>query len=77
MDVYWNTVLYNDAASIVLGMRPDISHNCLVAFFTDPLYRARVGHWEELAHKVVAQFRSACSDCPDEVGVRAGVVECK
>ncbi len=77
MDVYWNTVLYNDAASIVLGMRPDISQNCLVAFFTDPLYRARMGHWEELAPKVVAQFRSACSECPDDEGFRAVVEEAK
>ncbi|MER5306493.1 helix-turn-helix transcriptional regulator [Streptomyces sp. NPDC002773] len=77
MDVYWNTVLYNDAAAIVLGMRPEISQNCLVDFFTDPLYRSRMGHWEELAPKVVAQFRSACSECPDDEGFRAVVEEAK
>lgn len=47
MDAYWNTVLYNDAASMVLGMRPEIVQNCLVAFFTDPVYKARSRHWEE------------------------------
>ncbi|MEW1902774.1 MULTISPECIES: helix-turn-helix transcriptional regulator [unclassified Streptomyces] len=77
MDAYWNTVLYNDAASIVLGMRPGISQNCLVAFFTDPLYRARAGHWEELAARVVAQFRSACSENPEDEGFRAVVEEAR
>ncbi|MER6097468.1 helix-turn-helix transcriptional regulator [Streptomyces sp. NPDC001728] len=77
MDAYWNTILYNDAASIVLGMRPEISQNCLVNFFTDPLYRARVGYWEGLAPRVVAQFRSACSECPDDEGFRAVVEELK
>ncbi|KOX30920.1 DNA-binding protein [Streptomyces sp. NRRL F-6491] len=77
MDAYWNTVLYNEAASVVLGMRPDTSQNCLVAFFTDPLYRARVSHWEELAPRVVAQFRSACSECPDDEGFRAVVEEAR
>ncbi|MFJ5829794.1 helix-turn-helix transcriptional regulator [Streptomyces sp. NPDC093089] len=75
MDQYWNTVMYNDAASIVLGMRPEISQNCLIAFFTDPLYRSRMGHWEELAPKVVAQFRSACSECDDDDGFRAVIDE--
>ncbi|MGW6389867.1 helix-turn-helix transcriptional regulator [Streptomyces sp. NPDC055103] len=75
MDVYWNTVLYNDAAAIVLGMRPDAPQNCLVTFFTDPLYRSRTVHWEELAPRVVAQFRSACSECPDDEGFRAVVEE--
>ncbi|ALO08360.1 Putative DNA-binding protein [Streptomyces venezuelae] len=77
MDAYWNTVIYNDAAAIVLGMRPDASQNCLVTFFTDPLYRSRMGHWEELAPRVVAQFRSACSECPDDEGFRTVVEELK
>ncbi|MEV4424285.1 helix-turn-helix transcriptional regulator [Streptomyces sp. NPDC049602] len=77
MDQYWNTVMYNDAAAIVMGMRPEIVQNCLIAFFTDPLYRARSTRWEELAPKVVAQFRSACSECPDDEGFRAVVEEAK
>ncbi|MFB7940515.1 helix-turn-helix transcriptional regulator [Streptomyces sp. NPDC004779] len=77
MDVYWNTVMYNDAAASVLGMRPDVSRNCLIDFFTDERYRARVRSWEELAPKVVAQFRSACSECPDDEGFRAVVEEAK
>ncbi|MFJ7207185.1 helix-turn-helix transcriptional regulator [Streptomyces sp. NPDC098789] len=77
MDVYWNTVMYNDAASIVLGMRPEIVQNCLIAFFTDPLYQARNKDWEEIAAHVVAQFRAACSESPDDDGFRAVVEEAK
>ncbi|WP_175439049.1 helix-turn-helix transcriptional regulator [Streptomyces vilmorinianum] len=77
MDAYWNVVQYNESASIVLGMRPEISQNCLIAFFTDPLYRSRAADWAELAPKVVAQFRAACSECPDDDGFRAVVEEAK
>nr|WP_225799800.1 helix-turn-helix transcriptional regulator [Streptomyces sp. NK15101] len=77
MDQYWNTVMWNDAAAVVLGMRQEIVQNCLIAFFTDPLYRERATLWEELAPKVVAQFRSACSECPDDEGFRAVVEEAK
>ncbi|GAA3108153.1 hypothetical protein GCM10017687_20420 [Streptomyces echinatus] len=41
MDVYYNCVMYNDAAALVLGMRPDNTQNCLIDFFADPLYRSR------------------------------------
>ncbi|GGU07944.1 MULTISPECIES: helix-turn-helix transcriptional regulator [Streptomyces] len=77
MDAYWNAVLYNDSASIVLGVRPEISQNCLIAFFTDPLYRSRMGGWEHLAPRVVAQFRAACSENPEDDGFRAVVEEAK
>lgn len=75
MDVYWNTVMYNDAAALVFGMRPEIVQNCLIAFFTDPIYRARSGHWEEVAREVVAQYRTACSEHPRDEGFRAVVEE--
>ncbi|MEU7029548.1 helix-turn-helix transcriptional regulator [Streptomyces sp. NPDC046275] len=77
MDQYWNTVMWNDAAAVVLGMRPEIVQNCLIAFFTDPLYRERATSWEEVAPKVVAQFRAACSECPDDEGFRQVVAEAK
>ncbi|MGW4228219.1 helix-turn-helix transcriptional regulator, partial [Streptomyces sp. NPDC004980] len=77
MDRYWNTVLYNDAAAAVLGMRPGIVQNCMVAFFTEPVYRARSTQWEAIAPQVVAQFRAACSDHPDDDGFRAVVAEVK
>lgn len=73
MDVYWNTVMYNDAAAMVLGMRPEIVQNCLIAFFTDPIYRSQSMSWERNAAQVVAQFRAACSECPDDEGFQAVV----
>ncbi|WP_454337766.1 helix-turn-helix transcriptional regulator [Streptomyces glaucescens] len=71
MDRYYNAVMYNDAAAIVLGMRPDQTQNCVVDFFTDPMYRARDISWERNARTVVAQFRAACSACPDDEGFQA------
>lgn len=77
MDRYWNTIMYNDAAGMILGMRPDLVQNCLIAFFTDPIYRARATSWEQNAPYVVAQFRAACSECPDDEGFKAVVEEAK
>ncbi|WP_240138581.1 helix-turn-helix transcriptional regulator [Streptomyces sp. MUM 178J] len=77
MDVYWNTVLYNDAAGVVLGMRPGLVQNCLIAFFTDSLYRSRTPQWEKLAPQVVAQFRAACSERPGDEGFMAVIEEAK
>ncbi|MGW7099514.1 helix-turn-helix transcriptional regulator [Streptomyces sp. NPDC054838] len=77
MDPYWNTVMYNDSAALVLGMRPEIVQNCLIAFFTDPVYKARSRHWEENAGPVVAQFRAAYSEFPDDDGFRAVVEEAR
>ncbi|MFI6639796.1 helix-turn-helix transcriptional regulator [Streptomyces sp. NPDC050504] len=73
MDVYWNTVMYNDAAAMVLGMRPEIVQNCLIAFFTDPIYRSQVLSWEQNAAQVVAQYRAACSERPDDEGFQSVV----
>ena len=70
MDLYYNCVLYNDAAAMVLGMRPDITQNCLVDFFTDPMYRSRSMSWEQNARTVVAQFRAASAARPDDEGFR-------
>ncbi|WP_078987463.1 MULTISPECIES: helix-turn-helix transcriptional regulator [unclassified Streptomyces] len=77
MDAYWNTVLYNDAAAMVLGMRPEIVQNCLIAFFTDPIYKARSRRWEEIACTVVAQYRAACSEWPEDEGFQAVVEEAR
>ncbi|MGW1914854.1 helix-turn-helix transcriptional regulator [Streptomyces sp. NPDC002076] len=75
MDLYYNCVMYNDAAAIVLGMRSDITQNCLVDFFTDPMYRARSHSWERNARTVVAQFRAACAARPDDEGFQAVLAE--
>ncbi|MFJ6795103.1 helix-turn-helix transcriptional regulator [Streptomyces sp. NPDC091268] len=75
LDVYWNTVVYNDAAALVFGMRPEIVQNCLIAFFTDPIYRGRATQWEEIACDVVAQFRAACAEHPEDEGFQAVIEE--
>ncbi|MFD7865078.1 helix-turn-helix transcriptional regulator [Streptomyces sp. NPDC059783] len=77
MDAYWNVVLCNEAASVVMGMQPDRQQNCVISFFTDPVHRIRYQGWEEIAARVVAQFRAACSECPDDEGFRAIVDEAK
>ncbi|MFD9910941.1 helix-turn-helix transcriptional regulator [Streptomyces sp. NPDC059063] len=68
MDRYYNSVLYNDAAAMVLGMRPETTQNCILDFFTDPIYRSRSVRWEENAATLVAQFRAACSEHPGDEG---------
>lgn len=68
MDPYYNCVLYNDAAGMVLGMRPDNTQNCIIDFFTDPLYRGQSRTWEKNARTVVAQFRASCAAAPDDEG---------
>ncbi len=77
MDMYYNCVMYNEAAGWVLGMRPENTQNCIVDFFTDPLYRSRSGSWEQNARTVVAQFRAACSANPDDEGFQAVLAELK
>ncbi|WUV35804.1 helix-turn-helix transcriptional regulator [Streptomyces sp. NBC_01483] len=68
MDPYYNCVMYNEAAGMVLGMRPDNTQNCVVDFFTDPLYRGQSRTWEKNARTVVAQFRASCAAAPDDEG---------
>ncbi|MET9252588.1 helix-turn-helix transcriptional regulator [Streptomyces sp. NPDC003717] len=71
MDRYYNCVAFNEAAAVVLGISRDNSWNCLVDFFTDPLYRARSQSWERNARTVVAQFRAACAADPGDEGYQA------
>ncbi|MHB9851032.1 helix-turn-helix transcriptional regulator [Streptomyces krungchingensis] len=68
MDAYYNCVMYNGAAAMVLGMRPENTQNCIVDFFTDPLYRGQSRSWETNARTVVAQFRASCAAAPDDEG---------
>jgi len=75
MDIYYNCVMYNDAAGWVLGMRPENTQNCLVDFFTDPMYRSRSHSWERNAHTVVAQFRAASAARPDDGGFQSLLAE--
>ena len=49
MDRYWNTVVYNDAARLVLGMRPGIAQNCLIASSPTPCTGRGRRSWEKNA----------------------------
>ncbi|MEU8823381.1 helix-turn-helix transcriptional regulator [Streptomyces sp. NPDC048636] len=75
MDRYWNVIAYNEGAAMVLGLRPEIAQNCLITFFTDPVYRSRAKSWAQNAPWVVAQFRAAFSDYPDDEGYGEIVAE--
>jgi transcriptional regulator with XRE-family HTH domain len=75
MDRYYNCVMYNDAAGMVFGMRPEITQNCLLDFFTDPIYRSRSVSWRTNAETVVAQFRASCSESPDDEGFQTVLAE--
>ncbi|ATL27668.1 helix-turn-helix transcriptional regulator [Streptomyces formicae] len=77
MDAYWNCVMYNDAAASVLGMRSETSENCLLTFFSDPIYRARATSWQRNAPQVVAMYRAACSELPEDDGFSAVIEEAK
>ncbi|WP_435865416.1 helix-turn-helix transcriptional regulator [Streptomyces spectabilis] len=68
MDRYYNCLVYNDAAAMVLGMRPETTQNCILDFFTDPMYRSRSVSWAQNAVTLVAQFRAACSENPGDEG---------
>ncbi|MEU6115289.1 helix-turn-helix transcriptional regulator [Streptomyces sp. NPDC047117] len=69
MDPYWNTVAYNEASRLVMGHgQPGVSPNCVIAYFTDPVYRSRAKSWERIAPQVVAQYRAACSERPGDEG---------
>ncbi|MEW2133680.1 helix-turn-helix transcriptional regulator [Streptomyces sp. NPDC005435] len=76
MDRYYNCVMFNHAAAVVFGMgRGGTPGNCLVDFFTDPLYRSRNRSWERNARTVVAQFRAVYAGCPDDEGFQAVLAE--
>ena len=75
MDMYYNCVMYNDAAGWVLGMRPENTQNCMVDFFTDQLYRSRSHSWQRNARTVVAQFRAAAASRPDDERFQTLVAE--
>ncbi|CAM5382945.1 helix-turn-helix transcriptional regulator [Streptomyces viridochromogenes] len=77
MDRYYNGVMYNEAASTVLGMRPGLRWNCLIDFFTDPMYRTRSRSWAENASSVVAQFRALCMANPDDEGFQEVLAEAR
>lgn len=67
MDAYWNIVAFNEAAGATFGFT-EHDTNCLVTFFTNPVYRGRAEIRPHLARTVVAQYRAAASEFPDDEG---------
>ncbi|MGY0023932.1 helix-turn-helix transcriptional regulator [Streptomyces sp. cg35] len=77
MDAYYNCVMVNDAALVVFGMNRETTTNCVLDFFTNSAYRVRHRDWEEIAAGLVAQFRSACSECVDDEGFQEVLAQVK
>lgn len=67
MDAYWNIIAFNEAAGLAFGFT-EHDTNCLTSFFTSPVYRDRTDHGRSLAATVVAQYRAAASEFPDDEG---------
>jgi transcriptional regulator with XRE-family HTH domain len=67
VDRYWNIVLGNRAAELALAIgQPEA--NALTMFFLEGMYRDSIDNWEELAPRVVAQYRSEMTACPGDPG---------
>ncbi|MHA6759851.1 helix-turn-helix transcriptional regulator [Streptacidiphilus sp. PAMC 29251] len=69
IDRYWNNIVYNEAGAAVYDFN-DTWRNCLVSYFTNPVYRGRHRGWEEDAALVVAEYRYAAAEYPDDEGFR-------
>jgi transcriptional regulator with XRE-family HTH domain len=65
LDRYWGLAAVNDAAREVFGFSP-YDHNCLVSFFTSTRFRTMCTDWEEVASRIVAQFRAESARHPDD-----------
>ncbi|GAA3111760.1 helix-turn-helix transcriptional regulator [Nonomuraea salmonea] len=65
LDRHYGLVAMNDASRRVFGFDEDVS-NCMVAFFTHPIYRGRFTAWDEFAPDMVADFRASAARYPDD-----------
>ncbi|GAA3041268.1 helix-turn-helix transcriptional regulator [Streptomyces glomeratus] len=65
IDRCWNIAGANRAARLVFGFREGDT-NCLVAFFTNPAFRARHRYWAEIAPGLVSEFRRDAARYPDD-----------
>lgn len=67
IDRYWNSIAVNDAAGSVFDMT-ESWRNCLIAYFTNPIYRARNVGWEHDAAAAAAEYRAAAAEFPGDEG---------
>jgi transcriptional regulator with XRE-family HTH domain len=65
VDRYWNALATNELARSLLGIG-DKDYNYLVAFFVDPSAKERYPHWEEVAGRLVGQFRVQAARFPED-----------
>ncbi|WP_370147939.1 helix-turn-helix transcriptional regulator [Streptacidiphilus sp. EB129] len=70
IDRYWNNIVFNEAAATVFDFNEQC-RNCLVSYFTNPLYRVWHLGWAEDAALVAAEFRAAAAEYPEDEGFRA------
>lgn len=65
VDRYWNALATNELARSILGVGVKDS-NYLLAFFIDPSSKDRYPRWEEMARRLVGQFRVQAARFPDD-----------
>lgn len=65
IDRCWTIVGTNRAAELVFGFTEGDT-NCLVAFFTNPAFRARHRYWAEIAPGLVSEFRRDAARYPGD-----------
>ncbi|QFY13458.1 helix-turn-helix domain-containing protein [Nonomuraea phyllanthi] len=65
LDRHYDLVATNEASRWVFGFDDDV-RNCMVAFFTHPVYRGRFTSWHEFAPDMVADFRASAARYPDD-----------
>jgi len=70
IDRYWNNIVFNEASAAIFDFNQQC-RNCLVSYFTNPVYAGRHQGWEEDAALVAAEYRSSAADYPEDQGFSA------
>jgi transcriptional regulator with XRE-family HTH domain len=65
VDRYWNVLAVNESAQSLMGVESG-GQNYLAAFFTDPSIRNRYPDWDEMATRLVGQFRVQAARFPQD-----------
>jgi hypothetical protein len=73
VDQYWNITAANVTAELIFGFA-QVGMNCLIHFFENRLYEVGYPDPDDVARRVVAQFRSEMTNHPGDPGY-AEIVE--
>jgi len=65
IDQHWDILATNRSAREIFGFTAE-DRNCLLTFFVNQCYRARVENWDELAVNLVAEFRYDVARFPED-----------